>query len=63
MHEPEAKFNAACYFKKALYDDMEWQQRHGVSIQQCFEVISLGVCNDVVIYELWWFPLHTLKLS
>ena len=27
MHEPDEKFNAACYFKKNLYDDMEWQAR------------------------------------
>jgi hypothetical protein len=39
MHEPEEKYNAACYFKKELYDDEEWQARTGVSPQDCLEVL------------------------
>ena len=41
MHERLEKFNAACYFEKALYDDMEWQERNGVSIKNFFEVMLL----------------------
>ena len=45
MHEPDEKFNAACYFKKNLYDDKEWQARNGVSLQDCWEVMILLVVN------------------
>ena len=57
MHEAEQKLNAACYFKKELYDDKAWQERNGVSIEDCFEVMfltCLHVCTHAVIYEIWW---------
>jgi len=57
MHEAEQKLNAACYFKKELYDDKAWQERNGVSIEDCFEVMfltCLHVCTHAVIYEIGW---------